>query len=69
MGAAEQKRMQQPALPMPMFPRDTLVKVFMGAGWAKGSVQQSDKDGCSVWLLQLRRTTRCKDARNIQRAS
>ena len=37
----------------------------MGAGWAKGTVNSSDRDACVVYLTQLRRTTRCKDARNI----
>ena len=39
----------------------------MGAGWQKGSVNQSDKNGITVYLTQLRKTTRCHDARNIER--
>lgn len=52
---------------MPMYPKGTEVKVYMGAGWAKGTVRTSDRDACSVYLTQLRRTTRVKDARNILR--
>ena len=65
MGATEQKRLESPRHPLPVFRRDTPVKVFMGAGWAKGTVNTSDRDACVVYLTQLRRTTRVKDARNI----
>lgn len=68
MAASEQTRLAGPTSPMPMFPKGTEVKVFMGAGWAKGTVRTSDRDAISVYLTQLRRTTRVKDARNIQRA-
>ena len=69
MGRAEQERLQKRPHPLPVFPKGTAVKVYMGAGWAKGTVQQSDKDACTVWLPQLRKSTRCRDARNIARSS
>ena len=61
----EQQRLEMPAHPMPVFRRNQDVKVFMGAGWAKGTVNQSDRGGCTVYLSQLRKTTRVRDARNI----
>lgn len=68
MAANEQTRLAGPINPMPMYPKGTEVKVFMGAGWAKGTIRTSERDACSVYLTQLRRTTRVRDARNIQRA-
>lgn len=64
----EQARLEKPRWPLPMFPYGTAVKVFVGAGWAKGTVQNSTKDACTVWLTQARKTTRCCDARNITSA-
>jgi hypothetical protein len=52
---------------MPLFTKGTQVEVYMGAGWLKGTVSQSDKERCSVWLGKLNRTTIVKDARNIKR--
>lgn len=68
MAVSEQERLQGPIKPLPVFTRGTAVKVYVGAGWAKGTVNESTRDVCSVWLTQQRRTTRCHDARNIQRA-
>lgn len=65
MGAAEQKRLRGPRHPLPIFRKGTAVKVYMGAGWAKGTVSHSDRDACVVFLAQLRKTVRVKDARNI----
>lgn len=67
MAKSEQERLSSPSHPMPMYPKGTEVKVYMGAGWAKGTVRTSDRDACSVYLTQLRRTTRVKDSRNILR--
>lgn len=62
----EVERLLGPSRPMPVFRKGTEVKVYLGAGWAKGKVSDSTRDACSVWLSQQRRTTRCHDARNIQ---
>jgi len=67
MAKPEQDRLAGRSHPLPVFPRLTQVKVYMGAGWQKGSVEQSDRDGCTVYLSQLRRTTRVRDARNLIR--
>jgi sRNA-binding protein len=40
------------------------VKIFMGAGWLKGTVRTKFKD--SVVIQLDRRTARCYDLRNIQ---
>ena len=40
------------------------VKLFMGAGWLKGTVHIKYKD--SVVIQLDRRTTRCYDLRNIK---
>ena len=61
----EQQRLEMPAHPLPVFERNQDVKIFMGAGWAKGTVSRSDLDGCTVRLPQAQRTVRVRDARNI----
>ena len=61
----EQHRLEMPAHPLPVLERNQDVKIFMGAGWAKGTVIRSDLDGCTVWLPQLQKTVRVRDARNI----
>lgn len=40
------------------------VKVFMGAGWQKGTIQSRDRESAVVRLD--RRSTRCYDLRNLQ---
>jgi hypothetical protein len=54
-----------PAHPLPVLERNQDVKIYMGAGWAKGTVICSDLDGCTVRLPQLQKTVRVRDARNI----
>ena len=61
----EQQRLEMPAHPLPVLERNQGVKIFMGAGWAKGTVIRSDSDGCTVRLPQLQKTVRVRDARNI----
>ena len=61
----EQQRLEMPAHPLPALERNQDVRVFMGAGWAKGTVICSDLDGCTVRLPQLQKTVRVRDARNI----
>ncbi len=43
------------------------IRVFMGAGWLKGTVKIKYKDSVVVQLD--RRTTRCYDERNIRASS
>lgn len=63
----ESERLAGKPHPLPVFPRGTQVSVFMGAGWAKGSVTDSSRDRCTVWLGS--KSTTCSDARNLKRAS
>ena len=58
-------RMQKKPHPLPVFRKQTEVKVFMGAGWLKGVVIDSTKDYCTVYLSQGRRNTTVRDQRNI----
>ena len=60
----EQQRLEMPAYPLPALERNQDVRIFMGAGWVKGTVICSDLDGCTVRLPQLQRTVRVRDARN-----
>jgi hypothetical protein len=61
----ERQRLEMPAHPLLVLERNQEVKIYMGAGWAKGKVIRSDLDGCTVRLPQLQRTVRVRDARNI----
>lgn len=45
------------------------VEVFMGAGWAKGTVQDANPDRCVVWMLQAQRSITVYDNRNVRRSS
>jgi len=65
MAKSEQERLAGPIKPLPVLRKGTQVKVYIGAGWAKGTVNDSTRDACTVYLTQQRRTTRCHDARNI----
>ena len=57
---------QQAPLPMRSFRKGQLVKVFMGAGWSKGSVIQWTKDGVTVRLKREQRNVVVRDNRNIK---
>ena len=46
--------------------KGTAVKVFMGAGWEKGSVVQWEKTRVSVKLARGNKTVVCRDARNLE---
>jgi hypothetical protein len=61
----EQQRLGMLPHPLPVLERNQDVKIYMGAGWAKGTVIRSDLDSCTVWLPQLQKTVRVRDARNI----
>ena len=59
--------MQRAPHPLPVIGRGQAVQVFMGAGWSKGTVQESSRDRCSVRLGREQKTTVVRDARNIRR--
>lgn len=63
------ERMQQPPTPLPVFRKGASVKVFLGAGWGKGTVEYSDKIRCVVFVKIGSRRVICYDARNIQQDS
>ena len=46
--------------------KGTLVKVFVGAGWEKGTVTEWTKSRVSVRLNRGSRTVICHDARNLE---
>jgi len=46
--------------------KGTSVKVFMGAGWEKGTVVQWDKSRVTVRLNRGNKTVVCHDARNLE---
>lgn len=46
--------------------KGTPVKVFMGAGWEKGTVAHWEKTRCTVRLNRGAVTVVCSDARNLE---
>jgi len=46
--------------------KGTTVKVYMGAGWEKGSVVQWEKSRVTVRLARGGKNTVCHDARNLE---
>ncbi len=46
--------------------KGTDVKVFMGAGWEKGSVLDWSQSRVTVRMLRGNKTTVCHDARNLE---
>jgi len=46
--------------------KGTNVKVFMGAGWEKGTVVQWEKSRCTVRLNRGNKTVVCHDSRNLE---
>ena len=57
---------QQDPLPMRSMRKKTPVRVFMGAGWSKGSVVEWTAGGITVYLTRERRTVCVRDNRNIK---
>jgi len=57
---------QQEPLPMRSMRKGTNVKVFMGAGWAKGSVVNWASSGITVYLAREKRTVTVRDNRNLK---
>ena len=46
--------------------KGTNVKVFMGAGWEKGTVVQWEKSRCTVRLNRGNKNVVCHDSRNLE---
>ena len=59
------ERMSRPATPMTILRKGTEVKAYMGAGWTKGTVVESTKQYCTVYLAQGRRQVTVRDQRNL----
>lgn len=59
-------RMQGPIAFTQALRKGTNVKVFVGAGWEKGTVVQWEKSRCTVRLNRGNKTVVCHDARNLQ---
>lgn len=58
--------MQEPSTPLPVFRQRSEVQVYIGAGWAKGTVTESSRNRCAVHLGGQQRTVVVSDARNIR---
>ena len=63
--ARRSDRMSRPATPMTILRKGTEVKAYMGAGWTKGTVVESTKQYCTVYLAQGRRQVTVRDQRNL----
>ena len=50
---------------MTILRKGTEVKAYMGAGWTKGTVVESTKQYCTVYLTQGRRQVTVRDQRNL----
>ena len=61
--------MAQDPLPMRVMRKRTSVKVFMGAGWEKGSVIDWRANGITVYLPRKKKTVTVRDNRNIKEDS
>ena len=59
------ERMSRPATPMTILRKGTEVKAYMGSGWTKGTVVESTKQYCTVYLTQGRRQVTVRDQRNL----
>lgn len=64
--AKRSERMSGPIQFQDALRKGTNVKVFMGAGWEKGTVVQWEKSRCTVRLNRGNKTVVCHDARNLQ---
>ena len=64
--AKRSERMSGPIQFQDALRKGTNVKVFMGAGWEKGTVVQWEKSRVTVRLNRGSKTVVCHDARNLQ---
>lgn len=58
--------MTQEPLPMRSMRKGTNVKIFMGAGWSKGTVVNWASSGITVYLAREKRTVTVRDNRNLK---
>jgi hypothetical protein len=58
--------MAQEPLPMRSMRKGTSVKIFMGAGWSKGTVVNWASSGITVYLAREKRTITVRDNRNLK---
>ena len=61
--------MAQDPLPMRSMRKKTSVKVFMGAGWSKGTVVNWASSGITVYLTREKQTVTVRDNRNLKEDS
>lgn len=64
--AKRSERMSGPIQFQDALRKGTNVKVFMGAGWERGTVVQWEKSRVTVRLNRGSKTVVCHDARNLQ---
>lgn len=64
--AKRSERMSGPTQFEDALRRGTSVKVYMGAGWEKGTVVQWEKSRCTVRLNRGNKTVVCHDSRNLE---
>lgn len=62
----DSERLLKASTPLPILRKQSEVKVYMGAGWEKGTVRESTREHLTVWLGRRNCSTTCRDARNIQ---
>ena len=63
------QRMQGPIEFTQALRKGSPVKVFMGAGWEKGTVVQWAKDRVTVRLNRGNKTVVCHEARNLEHSA
>ena len=68
-GRYDSERLHGRPIPLKLIGKGQSVEVFMGAGWAKGTVSDSNPDRCVVWLAQAQRSITVYDNRNLRRSS
>jgi hypothetical protein len=64
----EAARLAAPPFPMDAYRKGTRVQVYVGAGWSTGTVENSSRDRCVVWLSKSQRRVSCADNRNVRLA-
>lgn len=58
--------MAQPPQPLDVLRKGTSVKIFMGAGWASGTVTESTRTACVVFIKARNKSVTVHDRRNIK---
>lgn len=65
--ASKNKLFSVPPFPLPKFPVNTKVQVYMGTGWSAAYVVESHQHKCIVRLASGNRIITVFDARSIQK--